>query len=91
MIQGLNTAEGLLPVIICDHCGKQIIDAELGAVMIPDSNPYPNGNKRINHVHKGECHDKLEKKEGGVVIWIEMTAYFTRVLKSVNLSSKDLE
>ena len=90
MIQGSNTATGPSPVIICDNCGRQIEDAEFAAVMIPDSNPYPNGNKRIMHVHKGNCHNTIEKKEGGVVMWIEMTHYFTRVLKTVNLSPKDL-
>jgi hypothetical protein len=85
MIQGSNTPAGLSPVIICDYCGQQILDAQSASVMIPDSNPHPNGNKRIMHVHKGQCHDAIEKKEGGIVTWIEMTHYFKRVLKTVNL------
>jgi hypothetical protein len=88
MIQG--SKDGVTPVIICDYCGKQIEDAKSAGVMIPDSIPYPNGNKRIIHVHKDQCHDEMEKKEGGIVTWIEMTHYFNRVLKSVHLSPTDL-
>jgi hypothetical protein len=90
MIQGSSTGAGISPVVICDHCGQQITDVNLASVLIPDSNPYPNGNKRVLHSHKGKCHDALEKKEGNIVTWIEMSSYFSRVLKTVNLPPKDL-
>ncbi|MFZ2656612.1 MAG: hypothetical protein WAX69_16885 [Victivallales bacterium] len=91
MIQILDTKTGSAPIIVCDHCGKRIDDAEDAAVIMPDTKRHPNKNRRAIHVHKGDCHDAVEASEGGNVGWEEMTRHIRLLMNNLKITTEQLE
>jgi len=52
----------LIPVIICDICGKQIKDAQMGAVVHSLTDLSEQQKLDVLYAHKGACHDAAEKQ-----------------------------
>ena len=90
MIQLFQTATGYAPILVCDHCGERIENAELAAAVSPLSGKYQNGNRRILHVHKGSCFDAIERMEGENCSWEELSIHVRLLAENVTLSPQEL-
>ncbi len=91
MIQIVDTGTGRKPILVCDYCDKEIDDAEHAEVIMPDTKPFTNGNKRAIHVHKGDCSSAVEELEGGIVATLEMTAHLRLLINNVKLAPSQFE
>jgi hypothetical protein len=76
------------PIILCDHCGKRIKDAERAAALMPESGRHASG---VLYVHKGECHDALENREGGSVPWEELSRHLRLLATNAGLQTGQME
>ena len=85
-----STDRGIVPLIFCDHCGKRIVDAQMAAAVTLEKERFPNGNAKVAHVHKGTCHDAVEKSTA-TTGWVEMTQHLRLLLGNVKVELADLE
>jgi hypothetical protein len=70
----------LVPVVVCEHCGHEIEDIGLGAVVVE---PVEGGGiVPVHFVHKGDCHDRMENAvflDAGVRPgWVELRKFVSR-------------
>jgi hypothetical protein len=79
------------PMLYCDYCKKRITDAG-SAAAITVSHPMPEGaSSDVLHVHKGDCHDAVEKKLGGTAGWEELSRHIMQLNYNVDLSPEKLQ
>jgi hypothetical protein len=90
MIQMARNNGTMYPILVCDFCGKRIDDAGIAAAVMPESKPYPNGNGRVLFVHKGACHNAVEKTEGHAGGWEELSRHLRLLLHNVKLPPTQL-
>lgn len=76
MIAAINTSSGdRVPVIICDECHKDIEDIEMAIAVMPPSEEFAGEIYQVLHIHKANCYDALEKREGECLPWLELQEY----------------
>lgn len=85
MISICEQTDGCLaPMILCDHCGGVIKDAELAAAVPLLNSRLPNGNAKVAHVHKGPCHKAVELASGATG-WDELTLHLRLLLQNAGI------
>ena len=90
MIQAIDTEKGNAPIIVCDHCGERITDARSAGVVTPDSDRYPNGNRRILHLHNGKCLEAVAISENEKRTCVELPRHLRLLIENVDLSLEGL-
>lgn len=76
---------GAFPIFVCDHCGERIVDGRLGAYLFEHGANTPGRVTSTAFVHKGACHDALEKS-GPYRGWGELSAFLTFLAVNANLA-----
>jgi len=65
MIAAMNTMSGdRVPIIICDECHKVIEDVTMAMAAMPASEGPPGEIQQVLRIHKTNCHEALEEREG---------------------------
>jgi hypothetical protein len=78
------------PPLFCDTCGKRITDAGLAAA-VTVGHPIPEGeSSEVLHVHKGECHDAVDRRLGRQAGWDELSRPLLHLIYNVDLSPEKL-
>jgi hypothetical protein len=79
------------PLLFCDTCGKRITDAGLAAA-VTVGHPVPEGeSSEVLHVHKGECHDAVDRRLGRQAGWDELSRHLLHLIYNVDLSIGKLQ
>ena len=89
MIKNLSINGKVAPIVVCDACGERIKDATMAAVLT--SGAIVDGDSaEVKHVHKGQCHDAMEKTIDGHG-WEEMDRHLLQLIYNAGLSIDKLE
>lgn len=78
----------IIPVVTCDFCGRQIIDALKGVVVNQSVSNMGKTPTAILHAHKGECHDRAELMMGRQSEWEELSAHLYYLCNNLGLISQ---
>jgi len=76
MIAAISTINGdRVPIIICDECHKELEDIEMAIAAMPASQEFTEEIQQVLHIHKTNCFDVLEIREGEFLPWLELQEY----------------
>ena len=88
MIAAINTTSGdRVPVIICDECHEVIEDVTMAMAAMLASEGPPGEVQQVLHVHKANCHEALEEREGKCLPWLELQDYLVSLADAVKFTS----
>ena len=88
MIAAMNTISGdRVPVIICDECHEVIEDVAMAMAATPASEGPPGEIQQVLHIHKTNCHEALEEREGKCLPWLELQDYLASLADVVKFTS----
>lgn len=73
------------PQTVCDICGAVITNYKLAAVVHKKIEKDEDMQKILYHVHKGLCHELMEKRLGKTG-WHEMETYLICLLDNINFT-----
>lgn len=78
-----------VPVIICDECHKEIEDIDMAIAAMPASKEFTEEIQQVLHVHKANCFDMLEKREGEYLPWLELHEYLLMLSQHYKVTSHE--
>lgn len=82
---------GSVPILVCDVCGKRILEAGDGAVLTV-SHPIPEGaESKVLHVHQTACYAVAENNLGHKLGHEEVWRHLLYLLYSLGLSPEKLQ
>ena len=87
MIAAMNTIIGdRVPVIICDECHEVIEDVTMAMAVMPASEGPHGVIQQVLHIHKDNCHEALEEREGKCLPWLELQDYLVSLVDVVKVA-----
>lgn len=92
MIKAIHHPQGgSAPILVCDVCGKRIVEAGDGAVLTV-LHPIPEGaESKVLHVHQNHCYAMAESNLGHKPGHEEVWRHLLGLLYSVGLSPEKLQ
>jgi len=87
MIAAMSTISGdRVPVIICDECHEVIEDVTMAMAVMPASEGTHGVIQQVLHIHKTNCHEALEEREGKCLPWMELQDYLVSLASVVKVA-----
>jgi len=87
MIAAMSTISGdRVPVIICDECHEVIEDVTMAMAAMPASEGTHGVIQQVLHIHKVNCHEALEEREGKCLPWLELHDYLVSLADVVKVA-----
>lgn len=83
-----------VPLIVCDICGKPIVEKQGDGVAVFKHLMNNGESCEVLHAHKGRCHDIAEeriKKTGAFVSWIEMIDHLCYLVQNSGYTFEQLK
>ena len=88
MIAAMNTiSDDRVPVIVCDECHEVIEDVTMAMAVMPASEGLYGVIQQVLHVHKANCYESLEEREGKCLPWLELHDYLVSLADVVKFTS----
>ena len=88
MLKLQHTAQGPKAVVMCDACGRQVLDSSAGLAYLPAG-----GDELLDlfHVHKGTCRDTAAAQHGATSgTWQDLIGHLNDLRRHTGTSFKDL-
>ena len=90
MIAAMSTISGdRVPVIVCDECHEVIEDVTMAMAVMPANEGLHGVIQQVLHVHKVNCHEALENREGKCLPWLELQDYLTSLADVVKFAEDE--
>ena len=87
MIAAMNTISGdRVPFIICDECHEVREDVTMAMAVMPASEGPPGEIQQVLHIHKANCYEALEEREGKCLPWLELQGYLVSLANVVKFT-----